>query len=47
MTKQRKTSPTIASKASDLLRDGRTSKKQSLLPEVLYHNVHQKRKNKI
>ncbi len=45
MTKQRKTSPTIASKASDLLRDGRTSKKtKSVAGSALSQRAPKKKK---
>lgn len=45
MAKQRKTSPTIASKASDLLRDGRTSKKtKSVAGSALSQRAPKKKK---
>ncbi len=45
MTKQRKTSSTIASKASDLLRDGRTSKKtKSVAGSALSQRAPKKKK---
>ena len=45
MTKQRKTSPTIASKASDLLRDRRTSKKtKSVAGSALSQRAPKKKK---